>query len=365
MNHEGTSMTTSSISRRQALARAAGALALAGTGGLLLTRAAHAVDVPAGFTPVRFVLDWKLQGVHGWFLLAQERGYFAAEKLAVTIDQGEGSAATVTKVAAGAYDAGFGDVNAIAQLAATRPGQAPVMTYMLYNRAPYALIVKASSPVRALKDLEGRTLGSPAGGAAARMFPVMATRSGIDAAKVQWTHMAPNLQEQMLLKDHVDGSAVFLVTSYMNLVAQGVDPERDIRWFHYADHGVDLYGNGVLMSRAFLRDKPEAAAGLVRAIHRAVRDAVADPDAAMAALTRREPLLDAALEKRRLAYTLRTVMLTPETAARGIGDVDDARMTRAIAQLQQAFDLPRQPPADEVFDRRFLPPLSERRIGLA
>lgn len=332
----------------------------------VLALSAAALGRPAQarpLTPVRFVLDWKLQGIHAWYYLAQDRGYFAAEQLAVTIDQGDGSAATVTKVMAGAYDAGFGDVNAVIQNAAARPGAAPVMVYMVYNRAPFALIVKAGSAIRTLKDLEGRTLGSPAGGAALRMFPLMAARNGVDAAKVRWTNMAPNLQEQMLLKDHVDGSAVFSVTSYMNLVAQGVDPDRDIRWFHYADHGVDLYGNGVLVSRQFLKDKPQAVAGLVRAIHQAVRDTVADPDAAIAALMKREPLLDAALEKRRLLYTLRTVMLTPEVAAAGLGDVNDARMARAIGQVKEAFELAGAPAPGEVFDRGFLPPLAQRKVA--
>jgi NitT/TauT family transport system substrate-binding protein len=340
------------------LSRRAAALALAALASLGAVPAAAQAPVP-----IKFVLDWKLQGIHAWYYLAEDRGYFAREKLAVTIDQGDGSSATVTKIMAGAYQAGVGDVNAIVQNAAARPGAAPVMVYMLYNRAPFALIVKAGGPVRTLKDLEGRTLGTPAGGAAARMFPVMAARAGIDAQKVKWTNVAPNLQEQLMLKDHVDGAAVFSVTSSMNLAAQGVDPDKDIRWFHYADHGVELYGNGVMVSQQLAQDNPQAVAGLVRAIHKAVRDTVADPDAAIAALMKREPLLDKGIEKRRLLYALKTVMLTPEVAADGLGDVADARFARSFLQLQQAFGMPRVPTAAEVFDRRFLPPVAERRIA--
>lgn len=55
---------TSSIGRRHILRGLAGAAVLASP----LVRAAD------GPTPVRFVLDWKLQGVHGWFQLALSRG---------------------------------------------------------------------------------------------------------------------------------------------------------------------------------------------------------------------------------------------------------------------------------------------------
>ncbi len=56
--------------------------------------------------------------------MARDKGYYKAEGLNVVIDQGEGSGATVTRIMGGAYDAGFGDVNAIIQNASQKPGEA-------------------------------------------------------------------------------------------------------------------------------------------------------------------------------------------------------------------------------------------------
>jgi NitT/TauT family transport system substrate-binding protein len=142
-----------------------------------------------------------------------------------------------------------------------------------------------------------------------------------------------------------------------------LDPDKDIRWFHYADHGIDLYSNGVLVSAQFLKEKPQAVAGLVRAIHRGLRAAIADPDAAIAAVVKREPLINKEVEKRRLLYALRTVVFTAESTELGIGDVRDERLRRSVEQLASAFEMPRQPAPGEIFDRRFLPPVAERKLS--
>ncbi|MDI3384444.1 ABC transporter substrate-binding protein [Xenophilus aerolatus] len=314
----------------------------------------------AAQTPIKMVLNWKYEGAQAWFFLAQDKGYFKEEGLDVTIDQGEGSAASIPKVAAGAYQAGFGDINALVDLASRRPADAPVAVYMLYNTPPFTLVVKSDSPIRTPKDLEGKTIGGPANDGALKLFPAFAKLAKVDAGKVTITNMAPNLREQMLMRGQIDAGFGYVTTVSFSAKGMGLDPAKDLRFIRYGDYGMDLYANTVFFARSFVKENPKAVAGFVKALNRAVKEVIANPDAGVDFAIKREPLLKREVEKEKLLATLKNDMSHPEIARIGLGDVDDARLAKDIAIVVEANALPRTPAVGEIFDRSFLPARADR-----
>jgi NitT/TauT family transport system substrate-binding protein len=313
------------------------------------------VPPAAAETSLKMVLNWKYQGPQGFFFVAVDKGYFKQEGLDVTIDQGDGSATPIPKVASGAYDVGFGDINALIDFASKRPAEAPIAVYVMFNRPPFTVAVKSASSIKAPKDFEGKTLGGAANDGALKLFPAFCKTASIDCSKVAITNFAPNLREQMLMQGQVDGAFGYVNTIRFSAKLAGIDPDKQIRFINYGDYGMDLYSNGIIFSKKIVAEHPEVVQGFVRALNKAVIDSLHDPSMAVAAVAKREPLLNPKVELERFDATLKDEMNHPEIAKIGLGNVDDARLKRAIDVLVSASQLPRTPKVEEIFTHQFLP----------
>ena len=330
---------------------------LAMTAALALSAFA-AAPAAAQTTKLKLVLNWKYQGPQGMFFVAEDKGYFKQEGLEVTLDQGNGSGAAVPLVANGTYDVGFGDINALIELAAKKPEDAPIAVYVMFNQPPFTVAVKSGSPIRTPKDFEGKTLGGAANDGALKLFPALCKLAKIDCAKVNITNMQPNLREQMLMNGQVDGVFGYVNTIRFSAKLMGVE-DSQLRFINYGDYGMDLYSNAIIVSKKLVKENPKAVAGLVRAINRGLINSLKDIDASVAAVAKREALIKIPVEKERFIQTLKDEMNHPEIAKIGLGNVDQERLKKSIDILVDASGLPRTPAVSEIFTPAFLPDVND------
>lgn len=330
---------------------------IVGAGFSALLPTAHA-DEPVN---IRFTLDWRFEGPAAPFLLAKAKGYYAAEGLNVEIDSGAGSAGAVTRVATGAYEMGFADFNALVEYDAKAPNSKIQGVYMVYNATPSAVFALKKSNIAKPADLVGKTLAAPIFDAGRKAWPAFAKSNKLDAASVKWQTVDPTLRETLLARGDVDAITGFYFTSLLNLEARGVKND-DIVALKYPDYGVELYGNAIIASPKMIAEHPKAVAGFLRAFNKALKEAIADPAAAVLAVKERDPLINVALETRRLKLALDYSVLTAEVKNVGLGGVTPDRLQRSLAETAEAYGLPKVPAAAELFTAAFLPAKADRMV---
>jgi NitT/TauT family transport system substrate-binding protein len=322
---------------------------------------AAGLAAPAQATDVKFMMDWAWQGPQAFALVARNTGCFQKGGVNITLDRGFGSGRTPVELAAGTYQMGLADINPTIKFRAENAASDIVAVGILLTRASLVAVVKADGPIKTPKDFEGRTLAAPEFDAGRQLFPVFAEATGIDASKVKWVSVTPELREPMLVQGQADGVTGFITSSVPSLARLGLPVEKQ-RVFRYADFGAELYSTAILTTKAFAEKNPEAVKTVVACLIEGFRLSEKNPQGAIDALAAHEPLTDKPVELGRWQMTLDEQVRIPEVKEKGISHVDMERLQRTIMAVERAYNLPHRLKAEDVFLPQFLPPLDARKL---
>ena len=312
-------------------------------------------------TPIKFQLDWRFEGPAALFLTPLAKGYFKDEKLDVTVDAGNGSGGAVTRVASGTYDMGFADLASLMEFHANNPDapNKPVAVMVVYNNTPASVMSLKKTGIKTPADLNGKKLGAPGFDAGRRAFPIFSKANNVSS--VQWISMDPPLRETMLARGDVDAITGFTFTSLLNLEARGVKAE-DVAILPYADFGVKLYGNVVIVSPKLIKENPAAIKSFLKAFSKGAKDVMANPAAAINDVKARDGILNVPLETRRLQLAIDTVINSPDARAEGFGQLKGPRLALMASQVSDAFGTKTRVNPDAVWNGSFLPTAAELNV---
>jgi len=312
-------------------------------------------------TPVRFALDWRFEGPAAPFFVAIDKGYYKAEGLNVSIDPGSGSVEGINRVASGAYEVGFADINSLIKYR-DNPRNLPVKAVMMvYDTPAFSIVSLKKNGIEKPKDLEGKVLGAPAPDGAYAQWPIFVQANKIDASKVKIENIGFPVREPMLAQGRVDAITGFWFSSYMNLKANGVKGE-DIVVLHMRDHGVDLYGNVIVANPDVMRFQPRVVSGFVKATIRGIQETLRDPESAIDSLMKRNPIAKRDVELERLKLSLEKNFVSPDVRRNGLGAVDMKRLERSIEQIGLTFQYTNKPSAGDIFTAQYLPAREQRLV---
>ncbi len=336
--------------------------AVLATGALaLVSTAALAQDTPAATGPltrVRFTLDWRYEGHMSYFMAAKAKGYFEREGIDLVLDSGAGSGATLNRVVGGSHDMGAADMSTVIEFLGNNPGRGEFQAvYLLYNRSPFIIQTLKSTGIRTPQDLAGKRMASPAFDSVRKAFPIYAKAIGIDPASVTWSTVDVALRETMLARGEVDAVPGFELDR-LTLIDRGAK-EADIVTFSYADAGLRLYSNVIIASRRMIAENPAAIAGVLRAVNRALIEAIDNPAETVKYTRQFDPLVNERVALEKLRIMLRVVD-TPFAQSYGLGAINKVDLERQVDDISAAFNLKTRPNADFIFNSSFLPRKADR-----
>jgi NitT/TauT family transport system substrate-binding protein len=224
---------------------------------------------------VSFRLNWYLGGLHVPFYYGKDRGFYAAEGIDLTINEGRGSANTVQVVAAGSDTFGLADSSSVILTASKGADVKSVMS--LLNSTGFAVVSMASTGIRTPKDLEGKRLAVSPGDPLGQLFQALAAVNNLDMSKISLVQVDPAAKVVSVLEKKADALLGGADDQFFLIKQRGIEPAA----LRFADYGANIVGMTILTKGDLIKSNPKLIERFVRATARSWNEAKKNPGAAV------------------------------------------------------------------------------------
>jgi ABC-type nitrate/sulfonate/bicarbonate transport system substrate-binding protein len=307
--------------------------------------AAGPSPTPVPVEKVTFIAGFKPQADLPFVAVyvAQAKGYFRDQGLEVDIQhatQGE----HIQLLATNRAQFSTGSAGDVMKRVASA-GVPLVSIAQIGQRDEQSFAVRADSPIRTLKDWEGRLVGYKS--TVSADYLALLQVGGVDRSKVR--EVAVGFDPRVLADGRVDVYPVFTANEPDTLARLGVP----VRLFDPTSLGVPGLGLSFITNQQMVDTKPDVVTRFLRASLRGLADAMADRDAAIDVVMKYATGEDRAHQR----YMLDTEIDAAQndlTRANGIGAMDRSRYVAVRDFLLQYGALAKSVDVDAVFTDRFV-----------
>lgn len=322
-------------------------LALALVGALLV----YPKIAPAAETELVVRLDFIVGGKHAPWFVAKDKGFYAKRGLSVTLDAGKGSADTLRAIGAKLADVGFADM---ATTIVARSRGIPVQAAAQLGYVPVTIVWRAETPIKTLKDLEGKSWAISPGQAQWFLMPAFAKINGIDFNSVTVQKTAPPLQPAALVARKADFITMFRASN--DEVAQRAADKQNVelKRVYMRDHGLNIYGSSLIVREEDVRQRPEVIRAYVEGTMEGLRYAREHQEEALEILMKNKPELNRDLTRIQLKHAVEDVFIPPGSERMGLGYMDPGLMEKTVRTTNEYFDMGRKVSTAEVYTNAFI-----------
>lgn len=314
--------------------------------GALVVLAASSIVAQADDS-VSLRLNWYFGGLHVPFYYGKEKGFYKAEGIDLTINEGRGSANTVQVIAAGSDTFGLADSSSVVATAAKGADVKSVMS--LLNSTGFSVVSLASAGIKTPKDLEGKKLAVSPGDPLGQLFRALAASNRLDMSKISFVQVDPAAKVVAVLEKRVDALLGGADDQFFLIKYKGETPAA----LRYADHGANIVGMTILTRESTIKDKADLVRRFVRATVRSWEEAKKNPGDAVDATMKVKPDLNRDSQLDQLKVDIELMDSANSKGRVGWGDQRDWDQTLAL--LKQYRDVQTDKPWTAFHTNEFLP----------